>query len=101
MLPQEAQLAKQLWGDLDSWVGDALADRPEAKSGPAAVKLTAALLPCAAATLQRHISDAAVIRSLRRLLAALLRTETEDGDNMSESSLLQMLQLFANFPELC
>jgi hypothetical protein len=98
--PADAQtngLQGQLAAALDGWVGDAVADLPDAaRAGPAFCAVLSSVQRLAVATLKHRMRDAAALRRLRRLLAALLpagvEEEEEEGEDMEEAASEQQEQ---------
>ena len=79
-------LQRQLLLDLDTFVGDAMAESRAAKQAPElSASLASAAQGFAAAVLQHRIHEAGIVRSLRRFLAALLPTEEADDDSAGET----------------
>ena len=70
---------QQLEMDVDTWVGDGIAESWEAKLEPLVGRLAAAATGLATAVLRFHIGSPGKIRSLRRFLAALLPAAEQDA----------------------
>ena len=75
---QGDSLVQQLETDLDTWVGDGIADSREAKSEPLVGRLATAATGLATAVLRFRIGSPGKVRSLRRFLAALLPAAAEE-----------------------
>ena len=70
---------QQLETDVDTWVGDGIAESREAKSEPLVGRLATAAIGLATAVLRFHIGSPGKVRSLRRFLAALLPAVAEQN----------------------